>query len=1253
MIAVNGAGFTSSTWFTLEIDAAGFADNPLLPTATSGIPYSYTFHAVPAGSYTFTSPYLPQGLALSPGGVLTGTPTNTSDTNNSFQVALSNGATTLATRTFYLQMTTAAPSPITTISGSGPGGGLPDGMLGSSYNATVYGGQVIQSVKVTSGSLPLGLVLLPSLQANPAYGSPTQYNLSGTPLLTGTYNFRLRLLTVTGAEAQSDFTIHISTLGLASSYLGNLVIGQPVNFQLGGIGGNGSYNFTVPGFSGNALPAGLSLSPAGLLSGTPRATTKWGGSTTIRVSSGGAQMDLSIGWSVAPPAVGGVTPQVIGGYSYSYGNSNSPDGVVGHKYTYYAYVWSYQGAVTWTLVSGTLPPGMNLYTSQEDLGKYTGWSSPGMAAIEGVPTAAGDYEVQLMVQDSGGGVGYFDTVLHISPLNPAPVNFAYEALLSIPPAVVGSPYSFSLGAQDAAGALTFALLPGLPLPPGLSLSSAGVLSGTAIGPGSFYFNVEIVDASGQTLNTQQSLDVYPSGRTSTPTSVGVYADTLLVNLPLSIDLNQTLYPGRGTAPYVWAVQAGSALPESITIGTNADGAPALVGTPTQTGNFSPTLVVTDARGQSSQVWSSFQIDTVAITAPAARRLPPAGQGTPYSPIPFMASGFGAGLRYSFNPWSDTPVGMALSTDGVLSGTPLQWGDFQIIVDASDASGLSASKTYTLQILAPGVPLPPTITSLSPNWAMVGGAAFTLTVNGSNFVSGAAVQWNGSALSTTFISATQLTASVPASLIAAVGTASVTAVNPGGATSTAASFNIGSASPPTISSLSPNSAAAGGAALTLTVNGTGFTTESVVDWNGTGLTTTYVSSTQLTAAVPASLTATAGSADITVVNPGGLTSSPPFTFTVSAALRFIPITPCRVTDTRKPDGPFGGPAIAAGTSRDFAIPNSTCTIPATAQAYSLNVTVVPPKPLGYLTIWPTGQARPVASTLNSLDGRIKANAAIVPAGNGGAVSVFVSDTTQVLLDIDGYFVPATDPSALAFYPLTPCRVADTRKALGLLGAPSLGAGTSRTLPILSSSCGVPASAQAYSLNLTAVPGGALGYITTWPTGQPKPTVSTLNAPTGAITANAAIVPAGSGGSIDVFASDATNLVVDINGYFAPAGAGGLSLYNLPPCRVLDSRKPAGSPALKGALDVDVSDSGCGAPLAAQAYVLNATVVPQASLGYLTLWPQGATQPVVSTLNALDGKITSNMAIVPTTNGSTSAFLSDLAHVVLDISGYFAQ
>jgi len=105
-------------------------------------------------------------------------------------------------------------------------------------------------------------------------------------------------------------------------------------------------------------------------------------------------------------------------------------------------------------------------------------------------------------------------------------------------------------------------------------------------------------------------------------------------------------------------------------------------------------------------------------------------------------------------------------------------------------------------------------------------------------------------------------------------------------------------------------------------------------------------------------------------------------------------------------------------------------------------------------------------------------------------------------------------------------------------------------------------------------------------------------------------------------------------------------------VLDTRIPSGTPAINGAFDTDVFDSGCGASASAQAYVLNATVVPAAPLGFLTLWPQGAPQPLVSTLNAGDSAITSNMAIVPTTNGSISAFLSDPSHLVLDISAYFA-
>ena len=373
------------------------------------------------------------------------------------------------------------------------------------------------------------------------------------------------------------------------------------------------------------------------------------------------------------------------------------------------------------------------------------------------------------------------------------------------------------------------------------------------------------------------------------------------------------------------------------------------------------------------------------------------------------------------------------------------------------------------------------------------------------------------------------------------------------------------------------------------------------------------------------------------------------------LQLVNVTPCRLVDTRGPDGQFGGPAIPGGTYRSFPIPqNTNCNIPSSAAAYSLNVTVVPITTLGYLTIWPTPETQPIVSTLNSPDGRIKANAAIVPAGVSGAVSVYVTDTSNVILDIDGYFAPAASET-YQFYSLTPCRLVDTRGADGALGGPRLAAQTPRSFPLLQSSC-IPTglNPQAYSLNFTVVPnpsGQPLGYLTVWPTGDTQPVVSTLNNLTATVVANAAIVPAGTNGEVEVYAYDTTDLIIDINGYFAAPGTNGLSMYPATPCRVLDTRKNNGAP-FTGELPVNVVGSVCAPPINAQAYIFNATVVPPGSMPYLTLWPDGEPQPVVSTLNAYDGFITSNMAIVPTNNGSIDAYAYALTQLILDISGYFA-
>jgi uncharacterized protein (TIGR03437 family) len=171
---------------------------------------------------------------------------------------------------------------------------------------------------------------------------------------------------------------------------------------------------------------------------------------------------------------------------------------------------------------------------------------------------------------------------------------------------------------------------------------------------------------------------------------------------------------------------------------------------------------------------------------------------------------------------------------------------------------------------------PTITGLNPNTTTAGAAAFMLTINGSNFINGSVVRWNGSDRTTNVVSATQLTAQITASDIATAGAANVTVFNPapGGGVSNAATFAINNPAP-ALTSLSPNQATAGGAAFLLTINGSNFVSGSVAQWNGSDRTTNVVSSTQLTAQITAPDIATAGAASVAVFNPapgGGLSNS---------------------------------------------------------------------------------------------------------------------------------------------------------------------------------------------------------------------------------------------------------------------------------------------------------------------------------------------------------------------------------------------
>jgi Pro-kumamolisin, activation domain/Bacterial Ig-like domain (group 3) len=258
-------------------------------------------------------------------------------------------------------------------------------------------------------------------------------------------------------------------------------------------------------------------------------------------------------------------------------------------------------------------------------------------------------------------------------------------------------------------------------------------------------------------------------------------------------------------------------------------------------------------------------------------------------------GFGGGTIAANGGTSNTAITVAVAQAAVPSVT-----NVSVVSEPGDAAPGSANKTASDPTTVVGAANPtPAITSLSPASAIVGGPAFTLTVNGTGFVSTSVVNFNNFAKVTTFVSATQLTASILATDIASTGTppVTVTSPTPGGGTSNSVTFNVNNPAP-TLSSIAPTSAILGSGAFTITVNGTGFIASSVVDFNGTARTTTFVSSTQLTAAILAGDVNTAGTFPITVVNPtpGGGTS---------AGVNFTVNNPAPVITSLSPTGVVSG------------------------------------------------------------------------------------------------------------------------------------------------------------------------------------------------------------------------------------------------------------------------------------------------------------------------------------------------------------
>ncbi|MEP7342740.1 MAG: IPT/TIG domain-containing protein [Acidobacteriota bacterium] len=326
-----------------------------------------------------------------------------------------------------------------------------------------------------------------------------------------------------------------------------------------------------------------------------------------------------------------------------------------------------------------------------------------------------------------------------------------------------------------------------------------------------------------------------------------------------------------------------------------------------------------------------------------------------------------------------------------------------VVNSAPGGGTSNSVNFTISQAQNPVP---TVTSISPLVAIAGGAAFTLTVNGTNFINGSSVQWNGSLRTTSFVSATQLTATIPGTDIATAGTANVTVSNPapGGGVSASILFTINNPIP-TISSLSPNSVTAGGAAFTLTINGANFVNGSTVWWNGSARTATFVSATQLTAQIPASDIATAGTANVVVMDPApGGGSSSAATFTINNPSPAITsLNPASATAgggaftlTVNGSGFVAGSTVrwngGARTTTFVSGTQLTAQIPASdiATAGTANVTISNPAPGG-------GTSNAVSFTISQVQNPIPTITSISPSNalaGGGAFTLTVNGTNFI-------------------------------------------------------------------------------------------------------------------------------------------------------------------------------------------------------------------------------------------------------------------
>jgi hypothetical protein len=369
--------------------------------------------------------------------------------------------------------------------------------------------------------------------------------------------------------------------------------------------------------------------------------------------------------------------------------------------------------------------------------------------------------------------------------------------------------------------------------------------------------------------------------------------------------------------------------------------------------------------------------------------------------------------------------------------------------------------------------------------------------------------------------------------------------------------------------------------------------------------------------------------------------------------YHPLTPARILDTRTGNG---APVARLG-------PNATLSLPVTGRggvpatgvtSVVLNVTVTEASAISFLTAWPAGAPRPLASNLNYAAGDTVANLVVVKVGTDGKVNLFnLAGSAHVIADVAGWYGGGDGQRYSA---LTPARILDTRAGNGAPAA-KLGAGSAMTLQV-SGRGGVPATGvSAVVLNVTVTDTSTGGWLGAWPAGEALPLASNLNYLPGQTVANLVMVKVGAGGGVNLYSSGGPlSVIADVAGYYGDAGAG---LVTATPVRILDTRTGNGAAQAKlgvgAALSLQVTGRAGVPAEGVSAVVLNVTVDGPAAGGWLAAWPAGEPLPLASNLNYVGGQTVPNLVVVKVGAGGKVNLYSSggPVDVIADVAGWFVS